>query len=340
MDLNPIQKQIAENRLTDDQHSILSAPYELTKIVGEHKDLDALIFDRLPQSNLSTDDYNIGFAESATDLIKDILSKDKLTDDTLVIISSNECANVMQIAVELPNVLIISQKDEISKNIFKSIDAYVPEGKNVIVYVIGTQLSTGIITPNQQFIQLKQMLQNKGCKSIFILDDVQGMFVVPRDYSIFDYVIGSCHGLVRNFNMGMVIQNNHMDQYGYSQADDEQQYISQLDILLTKLNSFDKFTDVIRQVFSDELSKEESRLFAESAPNIVAIRFSDSEGDPITFTTQQIETLSQHYIRVTIDDTTKRLEHYVCLRAQEILYHPESVLQGLMLLEQYLQSHY
>jgi hypothetical protein len=38
-----------------------------------------------------------------------------------------------------------------------------------------------------------------------MIDDVHGMFLIPRDYSIFDYILYTAHSLIPNYEMGFLI---------------------------------------------------------------------------------------------------------------------------------------
>lgn len=337
MNLKPLQDWIDKYKFTDEESFVLT-PYQLTKEEGEHKDLDAQIFERLPLANITTDDYNIGFADCATDIINQILDNEKITAETLVIISSDEHENVVKATNKLPNLLVISQSSRIHKMDFSEIYQYVPDEKNVLVYIIGTQLSTGIITPNDWFIELRKILDSKKCKSTFVLDDVQGMFIVPRDYSIFDYIIGTCHSLTCFFNMGFIIQKNTAEvQYGKPWATDEKEYIKHLDVLLSKLDGLNQFTMVMRQVLAVEMSKEESKFFDKAANNIVSARFGDSAEGVVPFTQKEFNLFNKYFLHI---ENLQNEEQYVRFRAQEVLYDSDAVLRGLNLLEEYLQNYY
>jgi len=42
-------------------------------------------------------------------------------------------------------------------------------------------------------------------KPICVLDDVQEMFIINRDYSQFDYIVGTIHAIIPRYDTGILI---------------------------------------------------------------------------------------------------------------------------------------
>jgi len=77
--------------------------------------------------------------------------------------------------------------------------------KRVFLYAIGTTCGDGVITPTSLFRQIQAIVRSANVELISVLDAVQELFLFDRDYSCFDYVIGTAHALVPEYDTGIVI---------------------------------------------------------------------------------------------------------------------------------------
>ena len=82
--------------------------------------------------------------------------------------------------------------------------------KNVFVYVIGLSSGDNFYCSNEWFSRLKSVLLAMGKPHIFTIDAVQELFLLPRDYSMFDYVIGTAHAIVPQYDVGMVLSKHSL----------------------------------------------------------------------------------------------------------------------------------
>lgn len=166
-------------------------------------------FKNCSNCNISSKDYTLNCYSSGTEGIITMLEK-HIDKDTLLICSNREHQALMKVLNKIPNKLIVDYDTEILKNNFFYIKQVIQTYKKVVVYCIGTTMQ-GFITPSIFLVNLKKILVNSNIEHIMILDDCQGMFYTPRDYSIFDYILYTCHVQLPSFDMGVVISKKEKE---------------------------------------------------------------------------------------------------------------------------------
>ena len=149
------------------------------------------------------DNQYFSFDSCATNII-DRLFKENVDDDTLVITTGSEHPSVVNNLIKCKNVIKLIRGGHINYNEL-NIDNIL-QYKKIFVYTIAVSSGDSCFTPNSIITQLKTILKN--IPTIFVLDAVQELFLTPRDYSIFDYVIGTAHALIPNYNQGIVISKD------------------------------------------------------------------------------------------------------------------------------------
>ena len=130
----------------------------------------------LPYGNLK--DFHIEIHKNATSFINQIYTK-YIDNDTFVV--------------------SILEHDSIKNNVKKVENNFT----KMFLYVAGIVESN--IIPQAYYNKLKDRLIKENIPHHFVLDDVQSMFIVPRDYSIFDKVIFTCHSLIPHYNSGILL---------------------------------------------------------------------------------------------------------------------------------------
>lgn len=177
-------------------YNILKGAYvsDNTPISDEDK---KTLFNMFPCNTI--DNYGITFSDNATQKI-DQLFNDYVTEDTLVISTTQEHPSVVKNLSKCKNVYKINLLSPSTYNIPVDISKY----KNLFIYIIGVSNTGPIYTPNFLFDKLKSLNKDK----IMVLDDCQGMFLFPRNYSLFDYIIGTMHAIVPQHNTGIVLQKD------------------------------------------------------------------------------------------------------------------------------------
>ena len=143
-------------------------------------------------------DYNFTFAPCATDLIKRLFKK-YVDDDTLVLTTTCEHPNVLEILKKYKNVKYVMEGQRLKD--FKLTKQY----KRIFVYMIGTICATGYIVLDQEFDLIINEAKQHSKEVITVIDAVQELFLLPRDYSRFDYIIGTAHALIKNYDTGILL---------------------------------------------------------------------------------------------------------------------------------------
>ena len=286
----------------------------------EYKELIQQYFDRMPFCNLTSNDHFIAFDESGTAFIDKIFERE-VDDDTLVISTTYEHTSVQKcLAVVKNKILLNSDRDIRAYNINPLIEE-AKKYKKVFVYIIGTQLSTGEITPQLFYEKLKEALVSNNIEHKIMIDDVHGMFMTPRDYRIFDYVLYTAHSLVTEYNMGLLITKEYM--FGKRAYNWGKEYLEKLDIILKRRLKMLQFKNIIIQYLNEYLSDTNMfRLFNFTSDHIFAVETVGLEYDTNTW-----EKLDLYKIRVS---EFKMVKNWIRIRFQEFTRLSEDkAIEGL-----------
>lgn len=125
--------------------------------------------------------------------------------DWSVISTKNEHSSVNRRLNDLEDKYLLDFPTEIEHLDLTRVEQWLGNKTKIFVYIIGTQISSGTRTNQHLFIKLKALLASKGIQCVFVLDACQELFLVPRDLSIFDYIVYTCHSLLMYYNMGILI---------------------------------------------------------------------------------------------------------------------------------------
>lgn len=147
------------------------------------------------------DDYHFTFSTSATDLIKQLFKK-YVDDDTLVLTTNSEHPKVQEVLKTCKNVIKVFDKERLQH--FTVDNKY----KRVFVYMIGTMCATGHIVYDQEFETIIETAKASGKEVVTVIDAVQELFLLPRNYNKFDYIIGTAHALIPEYNVGLLLSKD------------------------------------------------------------------------------------------------------------------------------------
>ncbi len=280
-------------------------------------------FNRMPFANVSIHDRNLVFDDSGTALIEQVFERE-VDDDTLVISTQYEHGSVRKCLENCKNVLFVQSEQDIRSYKTKEIVQKTKGYKKVFVYIIGTQLSTGEITPQNFYVELKKELEEHNVNFKIMIDDVHGMFLLPRDYSIYDYVLYTAHSLVPEYDMGMMITKE--DGYGIKAYNWAKEYLRRLDIILQNRYKMSLFKNIMIQYFSKLVADTSVfRLYSQTVDHIFSI-----ETKGMKYTQAEWDKLDSYKIRVSEHDNYMG---FIRIRYQEFVRHPkEKALEGLKLL--------
>ena len=252
--LNPLtteENKILCMHMTHDPN--IKSDWEQTPVICQSKDewkkLTKEWFDLMLGANITENDHYLTFNTCCSNFIRELFQK-HVDDDTLVISTDCEHPTVKECLSKCKNTLILSQRKDIRTFNFKKIEEKLKHFKKVFVYIIAVRNDTGELTPQSFMLKLKQLLLNT--EHIIVLDDVQGMFIVPRDYTIYDYVLGTGHVIVNKFDLGIMISKKFYK--GINALNWGKNYLIPLKIVLKRLKKLTCFREYCNTYFQSYLT--------------------------------------------------------------------------------------
>ena len=279
-----------------------------------YQNLVNMLFNRAFHSNLDRSHW-LRLSECATNLISQIF--ECLYDENSIVLSTmQEHTNVLKI-LENKNVHYVDFQNDTEETILESCKHAANSYNKIIVYMSGTQIKTGRVIDNSFFFNLKKCL---GDKEIYmILDDVQGMFMIPRSYEQFDFVTGTAHSLIEGYDTGFVILKKEiLSRYniGVENCRWISDYLPLLDIMIKRRKQISEFHAIMEEYCHDLISENNFKIYDKQANHIFSF---DCNKLPFT---SNIEAMMNKY-RIYIDsvDGTMRPQTSIRFRAQEVIKH-------------------
>lgn len=319
--MNEFEWWINQNQLSNYEKKLILKSQQITneEIIPSLKQIKQNLFKYIPLSE-EISNYTLSFSNRATNFINELFDK-YVDDNTLIIISDCEHNNVKTKAKQFSNLLEI-------KNL--NIDFnYVKTFKKVFVYFIGTQISSGIITPQSFFIDLKQFLIKNKIEHKLVLDAVQEMFLLPRDYSLFDYIIGTAHSLIVNFDLGILLSKEN-SKLGRNIGNKGEKLVELLKIFTSRKYKLQSLRYLLRDHYYKYIKLGICQEIPNSIYNIFSLRINKK-----IFTQEMREALSKYYIKLEgIDNDIQ----FIRFRAQHYITNPEALILGLKTLDNLLEE--
>lgn len=317
--------------LTNIEYAILKKHRSDNKEYDEniYTEYSDILFNKLYYSNISTNTHILDVAPCATDFIKALFNK-YVDDETLVIYSRDEHESVKDCVAECKNTLELIYDFDIATINTEKVIQEAKKYKKAFVYFIGTNISNGRVTAQLFFNSLKQALVDNNIQHVFVLDDVHGMFMVPRDYNIFDYIIGTAHALVKRYDMGMLIHRKEIEGFGEHISNWLVDYMEALDVILRRKTKIQLFQNVMQEYFAEQLAFESYTLVTPTSPHIFAIRTMQ-----VSFSDAMYELLKKYYVRLEGKDGNGG---YIRLRLAQCITDADLVQEGLEILEKLLKA--
>lgn len=280
----------------------------------------------LPYGNI--DSFYVEINKNATSII-DQLFNNYVQDNTFVI-SVLEHGSIINNVNKTKNHIVLTYDIIKAFDIDKLITAYNNSGcANLFIY--GAGIIESNIIPQSFYLSLKNRLVEEGIPHFFVLDDVQGMFVVPRDYQIFDCITFTCHSLIPHYNSGIVLSKKK-ENLGYCDAKPLNDFLDILiPIVINKKDKLYLFKFFIEQHLAEELFNTDVFYTPKDVSwNMFYLCIRD-----------------EIFIRKIIDKYKDELAKYwinfyentFMIKANFILQlKPEEIIKGFMLLKQVLQK--
>lgn len=328
MDNNLIKWYLAYNNFTNQQKNyIQKSKITNINIINQNKTVSDY-FSLMLYSNIDINNYNINFGDNGRFFINCIFNQ-LVTDQTLIITTKYQ-HDTVKANLKLCKNVIQLQIDDIINFDREKILSYIENFNNIFVYIIGVQIMTGQITPQQFFIQIRNLLIQKKKNFKLMIDDVHGMFLIPRDYSIFDYILYTAHSLIPNYQMGFLISRKQNKQFGIINTNYGEEYLNKLRLILTKKDKLFLFKTVMTQYFSDILKK--NKIYKLLSPTVQHIFSIQTAG---LFFTQKIkEKLLQYKIKI---EQQNYYYNHIRIRYQEfIMLQYDKAIEGLQYLRKCL----
>ena len=150
----------------------------------------------------------------ATDLVRKVFIQ-HVTEKTLIVVNPSQHPNIDKLLDSQKNVYEICTMQELGlKNkddIYARLENKLATGQfdNVFIYFIGTICGAGYQF-EQDFIDAVISLCRRHHHTVSMLDAVQELFLTDRDYSSYDYILGTAHVFMPRYNLGFLISRNDM----------------------------------------------------------------------------------------------------------------------------------
>lgn len=203
------------------------------------------------------------------------------------------------------------------------------------VYIIGTQITTGEQTPQKFYEKLKDYLNSQGIESTFVIDDVHGLFLVPRDYSLFDYVISTAHALIRRWDMGLMWSKTD-EEYGkkyYNWLETYTELVKQMLQLQVKLSHF---SYVMKEEFVEYINKPYIELIPDSAPHIFSLKIYCPPR--YLYTMDVWEEFAKYEVRLETQNFEEDDIFYIRMRGSQYITFPEMATEAVGLARKMLDK--
>lgn len=296
---------------------------------AEYLQLTQEYFNLIPFSNLNTSDYFITFDECGSDFINKVF-EDEVDDETLVISTYYEHPSVQKWLNKVKNKILLDSNNDLRTFKIIPLIQEAKKYKKVFVYIIGTQISTGEITPQQFFEKLREAFIKNNIKYKLFLDDVHGMFLMPRDYSIFDYILYTAHAIIPAYDMGLLISKH--DKYGKKAYNWGKDYLKRLSLFLQHKDKINLFKKVLTEYLNDLfINTSIFRYYTHTVDHIFAV-----ETKNLYFTEEEYNILDSYNICVC---EHKAMYGFIRIRFQNFIDQPvEKSIEGLNILRKILHK--
>lgn len=284
--------------------------------------------------------HSLYVEENATSFINYLFDK-YLDDNTLLVTSTVEHDSVRKAVAEHDR----KEKDHVcfqyvncidSLNLSPIIEALqLKSYKRVFVYIIGTQITTGEWTSQKFYEKLRQYLTSKGLEIVMVIDDVHGLFLVPRDYSNFDYVISTAHALIRNWDMGMMWSKTE-ETYGCKCYNWIEKYNKLLKLMLCKNYKLSCFSQIMKEEFIEYTQHPFIELIPDSVPHIFSLKI---YCNPKHVYTQEVwQNFADNEVRLETHDYDNSDVFYIRMRGSQFITFPGMVSNAVELTKKLLNK--
>lgn len=245
------KEELAKLTSIRDSEQIVEDNFEEEK----NRTLSMLPFNSFTHKELSVD-------ACATNIINKLFDK-YVDDDTLVITTGSEHHSVKNNFKKCKNLIHFVCRGEIRKDIdiIKEIKPF----KKVFIYMIALSVGDTHYLNNCIIEWLQQILKENNKQFVTVLDAVQELFLLPRDYSIYDYVVGTSHALIPNYDMGMLFGKSD---FSYKAGNWLKDFNDCMSILLRNRDKLYQLNVIMRQHFAKFTTFDKDLIDSSRAPYV------------------------------------------------------------------------
>lgn len=275
--------------------------------------------------------YRVEVDAHCTALIEKLFKR-YVSKDTFVLTTEQEHPSV-KIFLPKNNTYIVYVNELKKENIIIQIVQKFKESgcKDFFLIMAGVMPASSEIIDEIFFKQLKLALNKSNIKHIFVLDDCQGLYMIDRDYSDFDCILGTAHVVVRyGFSMG-ILYTKLPSQIGYINKSSLKGFIPKIEYAINHKQDALKFNNLITEFLKDEIDGETLSIKGNQAPHMLSI-----STNGVKFN-QKVATDLKDYgiIFSEINSKNRRIR----LRYQDtILFEPKEFIAGLHRFKRMLHS--
>lgn len=290
------------------------------------------IFNLLNNSSLSNK-YRIEIDQNCTSLIQKLF-KAYVNKDTFIVTSSHDHqATTNQLGNNKRYIVNIFDTFNNRQKVFKEIISAFKESncKSLFCIMVSTAPQATITIEQEFFVELKTLLVRENIDHLMILDDCQSIFMIERNYEIFDGFLATGHVLSSMFpNLGILF-TKLPKKIGYINKQVLNDVYPKLDIICKYKDKAKQFNGLINNYFSFVLENTDFSQYRNEAPHQFAISL------PNTINHLKYDNKFIHYgIRF---NPINCKDNFVRVRYHElIIQDPDNLLKGLKELKLHLNK--
>lgn len=204
-------------------------------------------------------DYNLSIFRSGATYVIDKLFEDNVDDDTLVLTTGSEHPSVTNNLAKCKNVVKVIALNYLVCDIQALITKIITEKKikKVFIYMIALSMGDSMYQSNDVTMHIMHLLDAAKLPYVTVIDAVQEMFFLYRDYSMYDYVISTAHATVRLLNFGIMLSKNSVKQYkSFYDIEDIEQFLKAHSIYEKNMKQMLLFHSMMYQVFAKYIQSD------------------------------------------------------------------------------------
>jgi hypothetical protein len=171
------------------------------------------------------------------------------------------------------NIYVLQVEDINKRDVIKRIIRKYKQSKckNFFLMMAGVIPGSAKILDQNFFVELKQALIINKIPNVLILDDCQGIYMVDRDYSIFDGILGTAHVLIKsNFEMGILL-TKLPHKIGYINKAGLNAFKDGLQIICNHKSDAKKFNTIFKQLLKTEIDGKAFEIKEGQAPHMLVL---------------------------------------------------------------------